>query len=264
MSADRLAPILASRRARVEEALAAGLGDLLGAEAERLARTVGPLRFEEALRTAAIPLIAEVKKTSPALGPLAGSGFDPVAQASAYARGGAAALSVVVERDHFAGDPAWVAPIVAATDLPVLWKDFVVHEHVLHEAKVSGAAAVLLIVAALSDGELRRFHRRADELGLSVLVETHTEDEAARALAVGARIVGVNARNLSTFEVDLGVAARVAGSLPPGVLKVAESGIATRDDVKRLRQAGFDAFLVGTTLMRSGDPAAAIGELFGG
>jgi indole-3-glycerol phosphate synthase len=260
---DRLAPILASRRRRVEELRGAGLAEELRREAERRAREIRPLGFEEALRTGARPLVAEVKRRSPSAGPLAGDGFDPVALARSYAAAGAAAISVVVERDHFDGDPAWVPAIAAATGLPVLWKDFVVDELILDEAKAGGASAVLLIVAALDDATLRRFHRRAEELELSVLVETHSEDEGARAIDAGARIVGVNSRNLSTFEVDLAVAERVVRTLPAGVLRVAESGIRSRDDVRRLRDAGFDAFLVGETLVRSGDPSATVARLFG-
>ncbi len=260
---DRLREILVSRQRRVDEALEAGLGETLRIEAETLAEAVRPLLFEERLRTAAIPLIAEIKKRSPSAGPLAEKGFDPISLARAYREAGAAAISVVVERDHFDGDPSWVPEVAAATGSPVLWKDFVTHEHVIHEAKVAGASAVLLIAAALDDRELARFHRRADELQLSVLVEVHSEEEAGRALEAGGRIVGVNSRNLSTFAVDLGVAERVAKVLPSGVLRVAESGIRNRDDVRRLRSAGFDAFLIGETLVRSTDPRSAIADLFG-
>jgi len=259
----RLDAILASRRARVLEAKEAGLGEALRREADALAQAVRPLLFEENLRTARIPLIAEIKKKSPSAGIIAGKSFDPLVIVRAYAAAGAAAVSVVVERDHFDGDPGWVPAVARESALPVLWKDFVVDELVIHEAKVAGASAVLLIVAALTDQELSSFHRRAEELQLSILVEVHDEAEAARALSAGARIVGVNSRDLTTFEVDLAVARRVVKSIPRDVIRVAESGIRSSEDVRQLREAGFDAFLIGETLMRAGGAAEKVRELFG-
>ena len=183
--------------------------------------------------------------------------------ARAYRRGGAAALSVVVEQDFFGGDPAWLPRAKAASGLPVLMKDFVVDETQLDFAAALGADAVLLIVAALGDADLARLHAAAKARGLAVLVEAHDEGEIRRAAALGAEIVGVNSRDLATFAVDLAGMARLGGLLPPEATRVAESGIKTRADVEALETAGYGAFLVGETLLRSPDPARTLRELRG-
>ncbi len=183
--------------------------------------------------------------------------------ARAYRRGSAAALSIVVEQDFFGGDPAWLPRAKAASGLPVLMKDFVVDETQLDFAAALGADAVLLIAAALGDADLARLHAGAKARGLAVLVEAHDEAEIRRAAALGAEIVGVNARDLSTFAVDLAGMARVGGLLPRAATRVAESGIRTRGDVEALEAAGYGAFLVGETLLRSADPARTLRELRG-
>jgi indole-3-glycerol phosphate synthase/phosphoribosylanthranilate isomerase len=220
-------------------------------------------RFEEALR-AAPAVIAEIKHRSPSAGeilPAADSRIEAVA--SGYRRGGAAAISVVVEQDFFGGDPAWLPRAKAASGLPVLMKDFVVDERQIEFAASIGADAILLIVAALDPGELARLHRLALERGLAVLVEAHDEDEARRALYAGARIVGVNARDLRTFRVDLDRMARLGQAMPGDVVRVAESGIRGAGDVRLLAASGYGAFLVGESLLRSGDVARGVRRLRG-
>ena len=210
-------------------------------------------------------VIAEVKMGSPRLGSLAGR-VEPLRQAESYAEVGAAALSVVVEPDFFDGSYALLAACRAASGLPAIAKDFLVHGRQLLEAKEAGATAVLLIAALFDAAELARWARRARALGLVPLVETHDEADAARlaeaAALVGAwELVGVNHRDLRTFAVDLDRGAALLPRLPPGAVKVAESGIASGADVARLSRAGFDAFLVGESLLLAPEPAALLGEL---
>lgn len=183
--------------------------------------------------------------------------------ARAYRRGGAAALSVVIEQDFFGGDPAWLPRAKAASGLPVLMKDFVVDETQLDFAAALGADAVLLIAAVLGDADLARLHAAAKARGLAVLVEAHDEGEIRRVAALGAEIVGVNSRDLATFAVDLAGMSRLGGLLPSGATRVAESGIKSRADVETLEEAGYGAFLVGETLLRSTDPARTLRELRG-
>jgi indole-3-glycerol phosphate synthase/phosphoribosylanthranilate isomerase/anthranilate synthase/indole-3-glycerol phosphate synthase/phosphoribosylanthranilate isomerase len=207
-------------------------------------------------------VIAEIKHRSPSAGLLLPDAPSRVAEiARAYARGGAAALSLVVEQDFFSGDPAWIGSAKAASGLPALMKDFVVDEVQLDLALALGADAVLLIVSALADGELRALHVAARRRGLAVLVEAHDEDEVRRALAAGAEIVGINARDLATFRVDLGLVERLGELLPGGVVRVAESGIQEPEDIERLSR--FDAFLVGESLLRADDPTRALRRLRG-
>jgi indole-3-glycerol phosphate synthase len=207
-----------------------------------------------------VSVIAEVKRRSPSKGDLF-AGLDPAVVAKEYSAGGAAALSVLTDAPHFGGSADDLATARAACELPVLRKDFTVCEADVYDARAMGADAVLLIVAALDDAELRDFHHLAADLGLAVLVEAHDEAEVERALAAGARIVGVNQRDLVTFQVDTDRAVRVAGAIPTGVVRVAESGITGPADARRLADAGYDAVLVGEHLVTSGDPAAAVREL---
>jgi len=202
----------------------------------------------------------EVKRRSPSKGDLAPE-LVPARLAQAFARGGARCLSVLTDAEFFGGSPRDLAEARAATELPVLRKDFTVAEADVCDARIMGADAVLLIVAALDDGELRAFHALALELGLAALVEVHDEAELERALATGATLVGVNQRDLESFEVDHDRAERVAAAVPPEVVRVAESGIRGADDAIRLAQAGYDAVLVGETLVRASDPAAAVRSL---
>jgi indole-3-glycerol phosphate synthase len=207
-----------------------------------------------------LAVIAEVKKRSPSKGDLAPEAV-PGALAKAYAEGGATCLSVLTDAEFFGGAPADLGEARAVVDIPVLRKDFTVSEQDVCDARLVGADAVLLIVAALGDDELARFHALAGQVGLDALVEVHDEAELERALAVGATLVGVNQRDLATFEVDTDRAVRVMAAIPDGVVAVAESGIAGPDDAARLAQAGYAAVLVGESLVTSPDPAAAVRAL---
>jgi indole-3-glycerol phosphate synthase len=204
-------------------------------------------------------VIAEVKRASPSQGPIA-PGLDAAAQATAYQRGGAAAVSVLTEPTRFAGSLDDLAA-VSATGVSALRKDFIVDRYQIWEARAAGAAAVLLIVAALDDRTLAGLHDEAALAGLDALVEVHDVEEAARAAAIGARIVGVNARNLRTFEVDPEAFARLRASLPAQALAVAESGISTPEQIREAAACGADAVLVGESLVRAADPAAAVAAL---
>ena len=208
-------------------------------------------------------LIAEVKRRSPSKGDLAPD-LVPGVLAKAYEAGGAGCLSVLTDAAYFGALPSDLSEARAACELPVLRKDFTVSERDVCDARLMGADAVLLIMAALSDDELSRFGAVARELGLAALVEVHTDDELDRALGTGADLIGVNQRDLSTFAVDDRLAARLREQIPPSVVTVAESGIRHGDDVARLFAAGYDAVLVGETLVTSPDPTAAVRQLLRG
>ena len=205
-------------------------------------------------------VIAEVKMGSPRLGSLAGR-IDPEAQARTYAANGAAALSVVVEPDHFGGSYELLARCREASGLPALAKDFVVDLRQLEWARDAGADAVLLIAALYEAEELRGWAAAARLLGLAPLIETHGEDDLAKLHGAGWELVGVNNRDLRTFEVDIAASLGLAARLPETALKVAESGIASSMDVRRLAGAGFDAFLIGESLLLAEDPAAKLRSL---
>ncbi|QYG93346.1 indole-3-glycerol phosphate synthase TrpC [Iamia sp. SCSIO 61187] len=207
-----------------------------------------------------LAVIAEIKRRSPSKGDLAP---DLVAGsvAEAYAEGGAAALSVLTDLDFFGGSPADLGEARGAVEVPVLRKDFTVVEADVLDARAMGADAVLLIVAALDDHQLADYRALAAEVGLDVLVEAHDEAEVERALEAGADLVGVNQRDLFTFEVDTDRAVRVAGEIPEGVVRVAESGVRGPDDARRLADAGYHAVLVGESVVTDGDPAAAVRAL---
>jgi indole-3-glycerol phosphate synthase len=216
--------------------------------------------FIRALRESPAPaVIAELKRRSPSKG-LIRADFDPVQLARDYARGGAAALSVLTDEHYFGGDLDYLTRVRAAVTLPLLRKDFVVDAYQIDEARVAGADAVLLIVAALEASELAELNDHARELDLDVLVEVHDEAELEIALGVEARLIGVNNRDLRSFEVDLGVTERLARQLPAGGehLLVAESGIDGPGAVSRLEKAGAKAFLVGESLMRERDVTLAL------
>ncbi|MDE0885161.1 MAG: indole-3-glycerol phosphate synthase TrpC [Myxococcota bacterium] len=219
--------------------------------------------FSEALRLGEAPsVIAELKRRSPSKG-LIRADFEPVSLARAYEKGGAAALSVLTDEHFFGGQLAYLTQVREVVSLPLLRKDFVVDAYQIDEARVAGADAVLLIVAALSPEQLVEFHARAGELGLDVLVEVHDRAELDVALGAGATLIGVNNRDLKTFHVDLGVFETVVGHLAgnPDIVRVAESGIHGPEDVSRLEKAGAQAFLVGESLMREANVAEALGEL---
>ncbi len=217
--------------------------------------------FRAALADAeGLAVIAEVKRRSPSKGPLAPD-LDPASLADQYVAGGATCLSVLTDEDFFGGSAGDLAAARSAVDIPVLRKDFTVSEHDVLDARGMGADAVLLIAAALDDEELRSFHELAVEVGLDVLVEIHDEPELERALGVGATLIGVNQRDLVTFEVDTDRAVRMAPLMPDGVVRVAESGVRGPDDAARLAAAGYHAVLVGESLVTSGDPRAGVAAL---
>jgi len=213
-----------------------------------------------ALSAPGLGVIAEVKRRSPSRGQLAVE-LDPAEQAAAYARGGAAAISVLTEPEFFSGSLQDLIAVRRAVEIPVLRKDFIVNEAQIWESRVAGADAVLLIVAALADDELTRFLEVADAAGLDALVEVHTAGEAQRANAAGVRLVGVNNRDLDTFAVDLATAESLAEIVADAPVRVAESGILAAGDAGRMATAGYQAVLVGEALVRADDPTALVAEL---
>jgi len=216
--------------------------------------------FRAALTSEGLAVIAEVKRRSPSKGDLAPH-LDPALLVKDYAAGGAACLSVLTDEAFFGGSAADLQTARAAVELPVLRKDFTVSERDVCDARLMGADAVLLIVAALDDEELFAFRALAGELELAALVEVHDEGEVDRALAAGADLIGVNQRDLVTFEVDRARAVRVAAHIPDGVVKVAESGVVDGAAARSLRSAGYDAVLVGETLVTATDVPAKVREL---
>ena len=209
-----------------------------------------------------VSLIAEIKKASPSKG-LIRPDFDYMEIAGEYVKCGAEALSVLTEPEYFKGDLRYVRDIKAKYDTPVLRKDFVVDEYMIYEAKLAGADAVLLIMAALSDREYKRFYETAQELELDVLVETHNENEVKRALEYGG-IIGVNNRDLSTFEEDITTCERLLEFIPDDRIRVAESAVRTHEDFEYLRGLKFDAALIGEAFMREKDIGAAVNRLRNG
>ena len=222
--------------------------------------SAGDRRFREALGGPGIAVIAEFKRRSPSAGTLRESP-DLLEIVGAYERGGAAALSILTEGPNFGGSLEDLYAARAACALPMLRKDFIVDAYQLHEARGAGADAVLLIVAALDTGALQSLHEDARAMGLDVLVEVHDGEELERALSVGAEIVGINNRDLRDFSVDVERTARLMGGIPDGVMVVSESGIATAEQLDKLQRAGVAAVLVGESLMRAPDPAAALRAL---
>jgi indole-3-glycerol phosphate synthase len=252
--------ILAMKRDEVTMLHRPGVGELLRSRA----LAAPPARdFAAALRPADgnVAVIAEFKRRSPSKGDLAPE-LDPAVTAKAYAAGGAACLSVLTDARWFGGAVADLDSARGACELPVLRKDFTIDPVQVYETRAVGADAVLLIVAAVpDDGLLVELHSLATDLGLAVLVETHDDAELDRALAAGARIVGVNARDLGSFAEDLGVGERLAAKVPSDVVAVAESAIRSTGDAHRMAAAGFDAVLVGEMLVRAPDPTATVREL---
>jgi indole-3-glycerol phosphate synthase len=253
-SASRLEPIVRAVRQRHAERRA----KLPGSELERSVRPDPGrrTRFLAALSGAELAFIAECKRRSPSVGALAEE-TDWKARAESYREGGAAALSVLTELDHFGGALEHLAE-VESVGLPRLRKDFLIDPAMVLEAAAFGADAVLLLPCILADAQLGELHACARELGLAALVEVHEESELERALALEPELVGVNARDLSTFQVDLATVERILPRVPSGIVRVAESGIHGLEDLRRVRAAGADAALVGEALMRSADPAATL------
>ena len=258
--------ILATTRVTVDAAKAS----VPIAELERMAALHQPRGWAAALRRKAAngpAVIAEIKKASPSKG-LIRAEFDAAQLARSYFTGGAAALSVLTDEPFFQGSLRNLELASAAVPLPCLRKDFTVDEYQIVEARAHHGDAILLIAAALTDGELKRFAETARAINLDVLVEVHTAEELDRVLSAlgesGADAIGVNNRDLRTFQVRLETSLELAERIPTGVVSVTESGIATRADLVRLRTAGFDAFLIGESLMRQPDPGAALKALLTG
>jgi indole-3-glycerol phosphate synthase len=231
--------------------------------AEEVAASRTPHAFAKALQRDAINVIAEVKAASPSAGTIVANP-DVEAIAAAYKQGGAAAVSVVTERDFFPGDRAWIARAKQGSGLPAIMKDFIVEPSQLIRGIAAGADAILLLASLLDVGKLRDFIALLHAYGTDALVEVHDEEELERALTSGARLVGVNNRDLRNFHVDLATSERLSLRMPGEITRVAESGIKTRADVDRLRAAGFHAFLVGESLLRQDDRTAAVRALVDG
>jgi indole-3-glycerol phosphate synthase len=230
------------------------------AAAEAAGGGSAPLPFERAVASHGLSFICEVKKASPSRGVIAPD-FPWLEIAKEYEDGGAAAISVLTEPEYFMGSGLYLREIAAAVNIPTLRKDFIIDPYQLCEAKLWGAKAVLLICALLEPETLISFLAVARELALDCLVEIHNEAEAEEALACGASIIGINNRDLTTFNVDTELASRLRKQLPPGILTVAESGIKSADDVRELKAAGVDAILIGESLMRAADRKRFLNEL---
>ena len=231
---------------------------------ERALAAEPPRDFPGALRreTGAVRVIAEVKRASPSRGGIQ-AGADPAVVARSYADAGAAAISVLTESRFFLGSPQHLTQARGAVPVPVLRKDFLFDEYQVYESRALGADALLLIARVLSDRDLERLVGVTRSLHMEALVEVHTEEEIDRAAACGALVIGVNNRDLATLEVSIETSLRLAPRLPAGTIKVSESGIESPADIERLRDAGYDAFLVGERLMREADPGAALRRLLG-
>ena len=219
--------------------------------------------FEQALRADGLSFICEAKKASPSKGLIAPD-FPYVEIARDYEAGGAAAISCLTEPFWFRGSDAYLKEIVQNVSIPVLRKDFTCDEYMIYQAKAMGASAVLLICSVLEDGRLKAYHQLADELGLSALVETHNEEEILRAQKIGAKIIGVNNRNLKDFTVNTDNSKKLREMIPPEVIFVSESGVKGSEDVAALCEIGADAVLVGETLMRAEDKTKMLAKLRGG
>lgn len=248
--------ILAVKRAEV----AAAKKQLPDVEA-RARQAARPRDFVGALRAKAPAVIAEIKRASPSKG-LLRANFDPAAIARSYESGGAACMSVLTDREFFQGAPEHLTAARAACALPALRKDFLIDPYQVHEARALGADCILLIVACLGDAEMRELERIAHALGMAVLVEVHDEAELERALALKTPLIGINNRNLRTFETRLETTLELLPRIPAGRLVVTESGILSAADVRRMREHGVHTFLVGEAFMRAEQPGEALKKLF--
>ncbi len=232
-------------------------------EQQAYERRHAPRPFLSSLRETETAIIAEIKKASPSKGLLAAE-FHPALLAHAYEKGGAACLSVLTDHEYFQGSLHDLEAARAAASIPVLRKDFTIDRVQIFQAAAHGADAILLIAAILTAEELQHFRELANSLEMAALVEVHNQEELAKAVDSGADLIGVNNRDLETFEVSLDTSLRLSYVMPGSAIRVSESGIRTKADIDLLRGAGFHAFLIGEWLMRSSDPAAALKDLLGG
>ena len=261
MILDTLAAAAQARVAKLEKqkSLAA-----VRAEAEQTARgetgSGAKRSFAENLRHSGLNFICECKKASPSKG-LISPDFPYLEIAKAYERGGAAAISVLTEPEYFLGSDEYLKEIAAQVDLPVLRKDFTVSPYQIYEAKTLGASAVLLICAILSPEQLTEYRLAAESVGLDALVETHDAGEVETALQSGAKLIGINNRNLKDFTVDINTCLQLRAEIPEDCISIAESGIRDEEDIQRLKAEGFNGVLIGETLMRSGDPERMLRRL---
>ncbi len=256
---DILEELSALRRADAEEAAKAVP---YGALEKRIAEMPAPRDFRAAFAGPGIHVIAELKKASPSEG-LIRPDFDPAAIARTYAANGAAAMSVLCEPHRFLGGEACLKTVRATVETPLIYKDFLTTDYQVAAARAAGADACLLIAAVLDDAALGHLLGLAHAFGLTALVETHTEEEVRRAVGVGAKLIGVNCRDLRTFRTDPAITAELVAKIPSGVTRIGESGIKTHADILKVKAAGADGFLIGTTLMRAPDPGAKLRELVG-
>jgi indole-3-glycerol phosphate synthase len=259
-----MSSVLAEIVRRTRERLRDEQGDVeqLRRAAHDSARRRQAHAFATALTRDGVNIISEIKAASPSAGAIVDNP-DIESIAGEYKAGGAAAISIVAEQDFFRGSRDWIARASNASGLPVIMKDFIVERSQLFRGVAAGADAVLLLASLLDTKQLATFISLLDELECDALVEVHDDDELRRAIDAGARVIGVNNRDLRTFNVDLRTSERLAEKIPEHAIKVAESGIATHDDICRLRNCGFDAFLVGESLLRQNDRAAAVRRLRG-
>jgi indole-3-glycerol phosphate synthase len=256
-----LQEIFEQRRSRVAERRAAIDITKIREQAVRIRASAENNRLRSALKCPGINIIAEFKRASPSKGVI-NDALDPVETARKYKFGGAGAISVLTEQDFFKGSLDDLIAIRHTLDLAVLQKDFVFDEYQIYEASAAGADAILLIVAMLDDETLKHLHHVAEEeLGIDALVEVHDKNEMDRAASIGARLIGVNNRNLKTFDVSLAVSRELVRSAPTGTILVSESGLKTYDDIEELRVLGFNGFLIGETLMKAADPEQALRDL---
>jgi indole-3-glycerol phosphate synthase len=256
---DLLAAIVAATRRRLAVLRDAGLEPAIREAAERCVPAGGEF-VSRLARSSSVNVIAECKRRSPSRGVLRAD-YDATAIAASYEANGAAAVSVLTEPTFFDGSLDHLRAVNERVALPLLRKDFIVDELQLVEARACGADAVLLIVAALDPGDFRRLHARAASLGLAVLVEVHRPDEIEVALSASPSVVGINNRDLRTLSVEPSAALSLIDRIPDDVVAVAESGLREREDIRRLREAGFDAFLIGERLVTTPDPGRALSEL---
>ncbi len=258
---NRLAEIIAKKRQRVITSKDVAPRSVIEAVARQARESARRHALRDALiRNDRINIIAEFKRRSPSKGIIDGDA-DPAAVTRIYERGGVAAISVLTEQDFFNGSLDDLRAVRQTTTLPILRKDFIFDDYQVYESAAAGAEALLLIVAALDDDSLRRLRELAEnELAMDALVEVHTRGEMQRAIDCGANIIGVNNRNLATFEVSLSTSIGLADSAPAGTILISESGIETKEDINFLRDAGYNGFLIGETLMRSDNPETLLKE----